>query len=93
MLSGNCQERELHDRDAPYVVPAMVTLYPDVLVLCPVVTCMTLILTLPLSCNRILIDLSSGETFSGKNHCHMLGSAVMHAALSPAGRLLYLNSC
>jgi hypothetical protein len=45
MLSGNCQERELRDRGAPYVVPTLIRLYPDVLVLCPVGTCMTLVLT------------------------------------------------
>jgi hypothetical protein len=44
LLSGNCQERALHDRGAPYMVPAVVTSYPDVLVLCPVVSCMTLVL-------------------------------------------------
>jgi hypothetical protein len=49
MLSGNCQERELHGRGAPYVVPTVVTLFPDVLALCPVVTCMTLVLT-PCTC-------------------------------------------
>jgi hypothetical protein len=38
---------EVHRR--AYVVPTVVTLYPDFLVLCPVVTCMTPILTVPMS--------------------------------------------
>jgi hypothetical protein len=48
LLSGNCQEGALHDRGAPYMVPTVVTSYPDVLVLCPVVSCMTLVLTVTL---------------------------------------------
>jgi hypothetical protein len=39
----------LHDRGAPYMVPTVATSYPDVLVLCPVVSCMTLVLTRDLS--------------------------------------------
>jgi hypothetical protein len=74
MLSGNCQEREFHDRGAPNMVPTVVTSYPDVLVLCPVVSCMTLVLTLPQSCNCIPINLGSGKILLRfSNHCHMLG--------------------
>jgi hypothetical protein len=67
VLSGNCQERQLRDRGAPYMVPTVVTSYPDVLVLCLMHDTSPDTPTV-MTCHAIIFQsiLVVGKTFSGK---------------------------